>query len=57
MLPKRPALQLLQDPDPDTLYVPTPHTAAVADTDPVTQAYPAVQGPLQPVLPRPLVDP
>jgi hypothetical protein len=35
--PYRPALQLLHDPDPDTLYVPTPHTAAVADTDPGTQ--------------------
>jgi hypothetical protein len=35
--PYRPALQLLHDPDPDTLYVPRPHTAAVADTDPDSQ--------------------
>jgi hypothetical protein len=55
--PYRPAAQSLHTPDPDTLYFPTAHTAAVADTDACTQKYPALQLPLHPTLDRPLVAP
>ena len=33
MLPKDPTLQLVHDPDPGTLYVPTLHSAAEALVD------------------------
>jgi hypothetical protein len=55
--PYRPAAQSVHTPDPDTLYFPTGHTAAVADVDAGTQKYPALQLPLHPALDRPLVPP
>jgi hypothetical protein len=55
--PYRPAAQSLHSPDPDTLYFPTGHSAAVADVDAGTQKYPALQLPLHPALDRPLVAP
>jgi hypothetical protein len=51
--PNRPAGQSLHDPAPPTLYLPTPHTTAVALTDPAGHAYPALQFPLQPAVVRP----
>ena len=44
--PNRPATQLVQDPDPATEYLPAGHWLAVADVDPMGQAYPAVHAPL-----------
>ncbi len=55
--PYRPAAQSVHTPDPDTLYFPTGHTTAVADTDACTQMYPALQLPLHPAVDRPLVPP
>ena len=55
--PYRPAAQSVHSPDPDTLYFPTGHTAAVADTDACTQMYPALQLPLHTAVDRPLVPP
>ena len=55
--PYRPAAQSVHTPDPDTLYFPTGHTAAVADTDACMQKYPALQLPLHTALDRPLVAP
>ncbi len=46
VLPYRPGGHGLQAEAPLRLYVPTEHTAAVADVDPAKQAYPAVQGPV-----------
>ena len=44
--PNRPATQSVQDPDPATEYLPAGHWLAVADVDPMGQAYPAVHAPL-----------
>ena len=45
--PYSPALQLVHDPDPLTLNLPTGHTNAVGDVDPEGQENPALQLPLQ----------
>jgi hypothetical protein len=57
VLPYSPALQLLQVPAPASEYVPTPQVTAVALTDPMGHAYPAVQGPLHAALGRAFLAP
>ncbi len=52
-VPKRPAGQSRQAPDPDTLYRPAPQTSTVALVDPDGHACPALQFPLQLALVRP----
>ena len=47
LLPYTPAGHALHDPDPITLYVPTPHSTAVLLMEPAGHAYPALHGPVQ----------
>ena len=55
--PNLPGGQGVHAPAPARLYCPVAHIDCVADVDPVGQAYPALQLPLQPVVLRPVVDP
>ncbi len=55
--PYVPAGHRLHWPAPPALYWPATHIAAVALVEPATQAYPALQLPLQPALDRPAVAP
>ena len=55
--PYSPAAHSMHDDAFPTLYVPTPHTLAVAVVEPATHAYPAAHGPLHSALVRLVDDP
>ena len=55
--PYVPAGHCEHDPDPATANLPAAHTAAVAELDPATHAYPALHSPLHPGVVSPVVAP
>jgi hypothetical protein len=55
--PYSPAAQLVHDPAPAKLYVPSEHMAAVELVDPAAQLYPAVHTPVHVAVMRPALAP